>query len=163
MTEERQGPTLTIRFRKVSVLWTVKENDWTRKSWCPFKGGVGLTECQRKWLKNGREQLLVSGLGRCPSCRGSKKWQARNDWRTAGVLGRCVSYTKNKRKQQILSFCLRKLSISWRCSLRESFLSYGIFLHPLLHYSIPKCIILAILQIWSSIWCFFSPCYLMSF
>ena len=65
----------------------------------------------------------------------------------------CVPF-KEQKQGQTLDFCLRKLSVFERCSLRERLLSYGIFLHPLLHYSIPNCIILAILQIWSSIWCF---------
>ena len=52
MTEEWQGPTL----------------------------GARLLESKRKWLKNGRGQLLVSDLLRCPPYR-----VLENVWRQAGT------------------------------------------------------------------------------
>ena len=100
MTEQRQGPTLGVRLRDALALQSVKENGWRTagtNSRCPFKRRIGLTECQRKWLKNGREQLLVSSLGRCPSCRESKKWLT-NSRHFREV---CVSFKEQKQGQTL--------------------------------------------------------------
>ena len=53
---------------------------------CPSQRDVHLIEGQIKGVKNGRDQLLVSVLQRCPSYRESNKGSQERQGSTLGVL-----------------------------------------------------------------------------
>ena len=81
---------------------------------CPFYRGVCLIESQIKGVKNGRDQLHVSILQRCPSYResnkGSKKWQGPTlcpFYRGVHLTESQIKGVKNSRDQLYVSILQR--------------------------------------------------------
>ena len=92
----------------------------------------------------------MSGLGRCLSYGEAKKM---TDEHLAFWGGVCLIQTTKTREN--LRFLFKKVVSLLKVFIKRQFTVIRHISSSITSlYSIPKCIILAILQIWSSIWCF---------